>query len=153
MPKTISDKTKKAFLEFCRERLLIGGGFTTSEFAPFNKTKRDGEPAWEFHAANYTPDSFDIYELLASVSELTGGKLVVEVHGYDEFYVVEQEGAENEVFGKVTFEQALYVLRGASEALDNFYYGHMPAEDQNDADGGDVDALEAVRAATIEYYS
>jgi len=62
-------------------------------------------------------------------------------------------GSEDEVFGKVTFEQALYVLRGASEALDNFYYGHMPAEDPNDADGGDVDALEAVRAATIEYYS
>ncbi len=61
-------------------------------------------------------------------------------------------GSECKVFGKVTFEPALFVLRGASEKLDNFYYGHMPAEDPNDSDGGDIDALEAVRAATIEYY-
>lgn len=62
-------------------------------------------------------------------------------------------GSRDAFFGEKTFEPSLYVIRGASEGLDNFYYGHMPAEDPNDADGGDVDALEAVRAATIEYYS
>lgn len=102
MAKTISDETKKAFLEFCEGRLGdgedgTGGAFTTSEFEPFNETRENGEPLWEFHASNYTPDhSFDIYELLASASESSGGKLAVEIHGYDEFYVVSsEEGAEN----------------------------------------------------------
>ena len=41
----------------------------------------------------------------------------------------------------------VYVLRGASEELNNFFYGDMPAEDPNDADGGDLTARQAVTEA------
>lgn len=87
-----------------------------------------------------------------SVVEATPAEVVSYLND-DPRHAVVLVGSTDELFGEKTFEPSLYVLRGASEALNNFYYGHMPADDPNDADGGDVDALEAVRAATIEYYS
>jgi hypothetical protein len=33
-----------------------------------------------------------------------------------------------------------YILRGAGGGLDNFYYGEMPAENPNDAEGGSLTA-------------
>ncbi len=44
----------------------------------------------------------------------------------------------------VTSIDPMYVIRGASEALDNFYIGAIPAEDPNDADGGSWTAAEAL---------
>jgi hypothetical protein len=42
----------------------------------------------------------------------------------------------------------IYVLRGASERLDNFYYGEWAESmDPNDANGGDLTAREAVNEA------
>lgn len=37
-----------------------------------------------------------------------------------------------------------YIIRGASESLDNFYFGSMPAEDPNDSSGGDLTAEQAL---------
>lgn len=48
---------------------------------------------------------------------------------------------------RAVFTPELYVLRGASEDLDNFYWGLMPAEDPNDAEGGDLTAAQALQAA------
>lgn len=41
----------------------------------------------------------------------------------------------------------VYVLRGASEQPNNFYYGLWPAEDPNDAEGGDLTASQAIAEA------
>lgn len=43
----------------------------------------------------------------------------------------------------------VYVLRGAGDDLCNFYYGYYPAEDPNDANGGDLTAREAVNASLV----
>jgi len=40
-----------------------------------------------------------------------------------------------------------FILRGASEALENFYWGDLPSEDPNDAEGGDLTAEEVVKSA------
>jgi hypothetical protein len=49
-----------------------------------------------------------------------------------------------------TYDPPVYILRGASETLNNFYYGDMPAEDPNDANGGDLTAEEALHDTTID---
>jgi hypothetical protein len=71
----------------------------------------------------------------------------------DERNAVVLVGSRDRVFGNVTYEPPVYVLRGAGGTLDNFYYGPMPAEDPGDANGGDLDAATALCDATIEYYS
>lgn len=43
-----------------------------------------------------------------------------------------------------------YILRGAGEWLDNFYWGEYPAEDPNDANGGGLRAKEALADALAE---
>lgn len=53
----------------------------------------------------------------------------------------------DEVSGECVAQAPQYVLRGASEQLDNFYFGAYPAEDPNDADGGQLTAAEALAAA------
>lgn len=46
-----------------------------------------------------------------------------------------------------TVTTPVYVLRGAGEDLNNFYWGSYPAEDPDDIDGGDLTAEEAVGLA------
>lgn len=61
-------------------------------------------------------------------------------------------GGKDEIFGTLKYEPALYILRGASEGLDNFYWGTLPAEDPNDAEGGDLAADQAIGQAAGEYH-
>jgi hypothetical protein len=85
MAKPISDEIKKEFLEFCRERYAEGiNSFSTICFEPFN-AENNGDPVWEFHAANYNPEeTHDICELFASVQP----EFEIETHGYDHFVIV-----------------------------------------------------------------
>ncbi len=53
----------------------------------------------------------------------------------------------NEESGECTAHNPQYILRGASEELNNYYYGPVPAEDPNDASGGDLTAEEALKEA------
>ena len=53
----------------------------------------------------------------------------------------EEESDECEI------KNAVYVLCGASDQPDNYYYGLLPAEDPNDAEGGDLTAKEAISLA------
>ncbi len=46
----------------------------------------------------------------------------------------------------VKFDPPVYVLRGASEQLDNFFYGEYPAEDPGDASDAES-ASEALQEA------
>lgn len=41
-------------------------------------------------------------------------------------------------------QRPLFIIRGASEALDNFYYGEHPPEDPGDVDGGDLTAADVL---------
>lgn len=44
----------------------------------------------------------------------------------------------------------VYVLCGAGETSDNYYYGWHPAEDPNEADGGNLTAEQAVLQAVAQ---
>ena len=83
MAKPIPDEIKQQFLAFCRERYEDGGEFSTFCFEPLSGEDEDGDPLWEFHAANYAPDSHDIYELFESVQP----EFVIEEHGHDDFVI------------------------------------------------------------------
>jgi hypothetical protein len=61
------------------------------------------------------------------------------------------DGAETDVTGFGTLEPAMYVLRGASEKLDNFYFGRIDNESPNDSEGGDLVAIDAICAAIGEH--
>lgn len=61
-------------------------------------------------------------------------------------------GGRDSFFGGIDYDPPIYILRGAGEDLSNFYYGEMPAENPNDADGGDLTAEEAIGASIGEYY-
>ncbi len=52
-----------------------------------------------------------------------------------------------EASGECVATTPQYVLRGASERPDNFYFGSVPAEDPNDANGGDLTAKAALNGA------
>ncbi|MBW2672176.1 MAG: hypothetical protein JRD89_02010 [Deltaproteobacteria bacterium] len=87
MGKPITNEQKQAFREFCREQQdeEQHGYFCLCHFDEFDRTLDDGEPLWEFHAANHQPDdTHDILELFGSVDD----EFVIEQHGYDEFYAV-----------------------------------------------------------------
>jgi hypothetical protein len=76
----ITKEQTDAFRAECAEALRDGDGY-----GPFNEERPDGTPLWEFHAANYNPESsHDIYELFQSVND----EYVIEEHGYGKFYVV-----------------------------------------------------------------
>jgi hypothetical protein len=42
----------------------------------------------------------------------------------------------------------VYIVRGASEELNNFYFGLWPTEDPNDAEGGNLSAIQAIFEAS-----
>lgn len=52
-----------------------------------------------------------------------------------------------EVSGECVVTGPVYVLRGAGEGLGDFYFGSYPAEDPNDAEGGDLTADAALAQA------
>lgn len=88
MGKPITDDQKLEFLRFCEEiqdEENNSGYFCLCHHDEFERTRENGEPLWEFHAANHKPEhSHDIYELFESVSD----RFVIEQHGYDDFYAV-----------------------------------------------------------------
>jgi len=55
--------------------------------------------------------------------------------------------ADTDISGVVESSGPHYVMRGASGELNNYYWGHYPAEDPNDAEGGHLTAEQAVRQA------
>lgn len=88
MAKPITAKMKAAFLKFCKEQIrTCQGSFSIGDFEPFAATDKEGEPLWEFHAENYTPNTYDIYELFESVEP----KFEIETHGHDDFVVSKKE--------------------------------------------------------------
>jgi hypothetical protein len=82
MSKSIPKEIIDEFNDFCAG--CDDDRFSTFDFDPLiNMTDDDGEPLWEFHASNYSPDDkFDIYSLFEQSS------YNIEQHGYDEFYIV-----------------------------------------------------------------
>lgn len=87
MAKPITQQQIDDFRAFCKKTLADddSGYFTIGDFEEFEEETEDGEPLWEFHAANYDPpETHDILELFTSVSD----EFQIEQHGYDEFYVV-----------------------------------------------------------------
>ena len=53
----------------------------------------------------------------------------------------------DEASGECVAGSPVYVLRGAGEDLNNFYFGPFPAEDPGDANGGDLTAEQALAEA------
>jgi len=82
MAKPLPQEAKDAFLEFCKDARENQGGWIC-----LNNFELDGEI--EFHAKNYDPaNSYDWYELFDSLNE---HGLAIEVHGHEDFLVVEDE--------------------------------------------------------------
>ncbi len=52
-----------------------------------------------------------------------------------------------EASGECEAQTPQYLLRGANDGLQSFWFGPMPAEDPGDASGGDLDAEAALTAA------
>lgn len=70
----------------------------------------------------------------------------------DPAHAIVMLGAQDNYFGNVPFEPNVYVIRGASERTDNYYFGDMPAEDPNDAEGGDLSAVDAIAYGCGPFY-
>lgn len=67
-------------------------------------------------------------------------------------HAVVLHAGKDDYFDLISYDPPLYVLRGASEELNNFYYGTMPAEDPNDAEGGTYTAEEALAYSVGHHY-
>lgn len=106
---------------------------------------------------NFTED-FRFDATLTTDADLTGARTTVtanEVVAYlnaDPRHAVVLHESKDDFYGRTVFSPELYVLRGAGEDLQNFYWGEMPAEDPNDAEGGDLTADNALAAATTKYW-
>jgi hypothetical protein len=91
MAKPIPQERKDEFLAFCRERYEdedILGAFSLECLDFIRDEDEEGNELWEFHAANYQPEtSHDIYELFESVQP----EFVIETHGHDDFYVTKPD--------------------------------------------------------------
>lgn len=106
-----------------------------------------------------TPDSkFDV--ALTDDSNLDGAadravRPWREVEAYlnsDPRHAVVLHSGYDDYFELTPFDPPIYVLRGAGEDLNNFYWGDMPAEDPNDAEGGDLTAEQALAYSCGRYY-
>ena len=110
-------------------------------------------------ASGLFSEDFRFKVVFTNDSELQDGepqtKTVQEVVDYlqeNPRHAVILHGSHDEHFGDTVYDDRFYVLRGAGEGLDEFWYGVMPCEDPEDDDGGDLTAAQALSHATIEYY-
>lgn len=82
MAKQIPATNRQAFIEFIDEMIAEDitefclDALTESEVIPSDHT------GWEFHARNYKPDSYDLYDLFDSHPDYK-----VEIHGHDDFVI------------------------------------------------------------------
>lgn len=105
-------------------------------------------PDWKITARLTTDDALDV----GPIRELTADQAESYLNSGQRNALVLMSARDDTTGILPVFEPNIYVVRGASGKLDNFYYGDMPAEDPNDAEGGDLTAIQAIAYATGAYY-
>lgn len=89
----------------------------------------------EVQASLVHDEDTDWQTFSAAIRQWYSASEVVEYLEEDPRHAVFLFGGRDRHFGEIHFQNPLFILRGAGEGLVDFFYGELPAEDPNDAEG------------------